>query len=78
MTGTRNTWSLSTTGIETFRAFVEAWYDGSLQRIVFSQPRSTNRIKKMIISVLAGYAWDADNPFVQNPRRYLAAVGERV
>ncbi len=67
-----------TIGIETFRAFVEAWYDGSLQRIVFSQPRSTNRLKKMIISVLAGYAWDAENRFVQNPRRYLAAVGERL
>ena len=64
-----------TTGIETFRAFVDAWYDGSLQRIVFTQPRSTNRIKKMIISVLAGYAWDADNLFVKDPRRYLAAVG---
>ncbi len=67
-----------TSGIETFRAFVEAWYDGSLQRIIFNQPRSTNRIKKMIISVLAGYAWDTDNPFVQNPRRYLAAVEEHV
>ncbi len=67
-----------TTGIETFRAFVDAWYDGSLQRIVFTQPRSINRIKQMIISVLAGYAWDTDNRFVQNPRRYLAAVGERL
>ncbi len=65
-------------GIETFRAFVESWYDGSLQRIIFKQPRSATRVKKMIVSVLAGYAWDTDNPFVQNPRRYLAAVGEHV
>lgn len=62
------------TGIETFRAFVSAWYDGTLQRIIFCKPREANRIKGMIISVLAGYAWDSNNPFVQNPQRYLALV----
>jgi flavin-dependent dehydrogenase len=65
------------TGIETFRAFVEAWYDGSLQRIIFRQPSEANRIRRLIISVLAGYAWDADNPFVQNPHRYLALVRDQ-
>jgi len=63
-------------GIETFRSYVEGWYDASLQEIIFSQPQRTTDVKRKIISVLAGYAWDTDNPFVRDPKRYLAAVQE--
>lgn len=63
-------------GIETFRAFVEGWYDGSFQALIFSQPERPTEIKRHIISVLAGYAWDEENPFVRHPRRYLGAVGK--
>ncbi len=49
-------------GVETFRAFVTAWYDGSLQDIIFfEQPDPLTR--RRICSVLAGYAWDRDNPY---------------
>jgi hypothetical protein len=65
-------------GIETFRAFVEGWYDGSLQELIFSQPNRENDVKRKIVSVLAGYAWDTDNPFVRHPKRYLNAVSELV
>jgi len=61
-------------GIDTFRAFVEAWYDGSLQHIVLNPPSGDNTIRRMIVSVLAGYAWDHDNPFVKDSRRYLKAT----
>ena len=49
-------------GVETFRAFVDTWYDGRLQDIIFHE-RPDPRIKRMICSVLAGYAWDSSNPY---------------
>jgi len=55
-------------GVDTFRAFVEGWYDGRLQDVIFSAEKSTE-VKKMISSILAGYAWDTDNPFVRDPGR---------
>ncbi len=61
-------------GVDAFRAYVEAWYDGSLQEVIFAQPKRTTEVKRMIISVLAGYAWDISNPFVRDPKRYLASV----
>jgi flavin-dependent dehydrogenase len=63
-------------GIETFRAYVNGWYDGTLQTVIFRQPADPNQIKAMITSVLAGYAWDDENPFVREPVRYLSLVEE--
>lgn len=64
-------------GVETFRAYVSGWYDGSLQKIIFSEPGANARqVKSMITSVLAGYAWDEENPFVRDPRKYLKMVEE--
>ena len=50
-------------GVETFRTYIEAWYDGSLHEIFFSK-RVDKKIKDQICSVLAGYVWDKSNPFV--------------
>jgi flavin-dependent dehydrogenase len=61
-------------GIDAFRSYVEGWYDTSLQDIIFAQPKRVTGVKRQIISVLAGYAWDLENPFVREPKRYLAAV----
>jgi len=55
-------------GVETFRVFVESWYDGSLQDVIFAKDKSI-KIKQMISSVLAGYAWDTKNPYVKDPSR---------
>ncbi|MDO8288827.1 MAG: NAD(P)/FAD-dependent oxidoreductase [Parvibaculum sp.] len=63
-------------GIETFRAYVNGWYDGSLQRVIFGTPADPNKVKRMITSVLAGYAWDEENPFVQQPSKYLNMLAE--
>jgi flavin-dependent dehydrogenase len=49
-------------GVETFRAFVDTWYDGRLQDIFFHEAKDP-KISRMICSVLAGYAWDRDNPY---------------
>lgn len=63
-------------GVETFRACVEAWYDGSLQRIIFNRPREMNDVTKMLTAVLAGYAWDKANPLVRQPKRFLRVIDQ--
>lgn len=63
-------------GIETFRAFVTGWYDGSLQEVIFF-PRQDPAIRRMICSVLAGYAWDRANPYTgPQAHRRLAALAK--
>jgi len=61
-------------GIDTFRACVSTWYDESLQRIIFNKPPEANDIVRHLTSVLAGYAWDRENPIVREPARYLKTV----
>ncbi len=51
-------------GINTFRTYVSSWYDGDLHDIFFSEDPNPE-IKKQICSVLAGYVWDLNNPFVK-------------
>ena len=62
-------------GIDTFRAFVERWYTGELQDIIY-YPDQTPSIRRMISAVLAGYAWDESNPYVADPVRRLNALHE--
>ncbi|TXH95045.1 MAG: NAD(P)/FAD-dependent oxidoreductase [Rheinheimera sp.] len=62
-------------GIETFRQFVEAWYDGRFQKMIFSPERQPT-ITEMISSILAGYAWDTKNPLVAETRRRLNTLSE--
>ncbi len=51
-------------GVNTFRTYVNAWYDGTLDKIFFAKKQQPE-IKNMICSVLAGYVWDLENPFVK-------------
>jgi flavin-dependent dehydrogenase len=62
-------------GVKTFRAFVDAWYNGDLQDIVFYNQQQSN-IKQMICSVLAGYVWDEKNPYVKNSAPRLKTLAE--
>lgn len=62
-------------GVDTFRCFVEAWYDGRLQDIIFA-PNQTPSIKEMISSILAGYAWDLDNPYVAESKRRINVLAQ--
>ncbi|MGY8989581.1 MAG: NAD(P)/FAD-dependent oxidoreductase, partial [Flavobacteriales bacterium] len=50
-------------GIAVFRTYIDAWYDGSLHKIFFSDTLD-EKVKKQICSVLSGYVWDKSNPFV--------------
>ena len=55
-------------GVNTFRAFVESWYGGGFQDVIFNENQSLE-VRRMIASVLAGYAWDLNNPYVATPGR---------
>ncbi|MCF6405563.1 tryptophan 7-halogenase [Chitinophaga filiformis] len=52
-------------GVNTFRSYVMAWYEGTLDKIFFSEEQRPE-VKNQICSVLAGYVWDMSNPFVQH------------
>lgn len=67
-------------GINVFRTYVDCWYDGTLFDIFFT-PNPREDIMGQICSVLAGYVWDENNPFVKNHdknvrglAKYLAAT----
>ncbi len=62
-------------GINVFRAYVDAWYDGRFQRIIFEQ-RSLATIKSMICSILAGFAWDEANPMTQRCAKKIDAIAD--
>lgn len=62
-------------GVDTFRTYVTAWYDGRFQDIMFAKTQPPG-IRAMICSILAGYAWDESNPFVAEPERRLNMVAE--
>jgi len=57
-------------GVDCFRTYVEGWYDGSFQKVIF-HAEGAPEIRKMISSILAGYAWDRENPFVAESKRRL-------
>lgn len=62
-------------GVDTFRCYVEGWYAGTFQDVIF-HPGSSPEIRRMISSILAGYAWDERNPFVSEPKRRLRMLSE--
>ncbi|WLH13224.1 NAD(P)/FAD-dependent oxidoreductase [Pseudomonas hefeiensis] len=62
-------------GVDTFRCYVEGWYAGTFQDVIFYTDGSPD-IRRMISAILAGYAWDERNPFVSEPKRRLRMLSE--
>ncbi|MFB1010396.1 MAG: tryptophan 7-halogenase, partial [Thiopseudomonas sp.] len=62
-------------GVETFRTYVEGWYDTSFQDVIYYK-NPQPEVKRMVCSILAGYAWDENNPYVADSRRRLAVLAE--
>ena len=60
-------------GIKVFRAYVESWYEGEFQDVVFSKTQN-DKIRRMIASLLAGYAWDEHNPIHKNAKQRLSTL----
>lgn len=64
-------------GVDTFRTYVDGWYDFRFQNVVYAPDRSPE-ISRMLSSILAGYAWDTENPFVAKSEQRLSALSEWV
>jgi len=64
-------------GVDTFRAYVTAWYDGTLDQIFFAKDPDL-LIKQQICSVLAGYVWDQQNPYVRQPENALRILVKKI
>ncbi len=64
-------------GINTFRAYVNAWYDGTLHEIFFASGANRD-ILKQVCSALAGYVWDMENPYVCQAERALPLLSRIV
>jgi len=64
-------------GVDTFRSYVMAWYEGTLDTIFFAH-RQNHEVKKKICSVLAGYVWDKTNPFVDEHKTILKKLARTI
>ena len=64
-------------GVNVFRSYVMAWYEGTLDTIFFSK-NPDPLIKQQICSVLAGYVWDQSNPFVKNHEEALKRLARLI
>ena len=62
-------------GINCFRTYVENWYNRRFQDIIYYHDPDP-KIKAMICSILAGYAWDITNPFVQDSEKKLNLLAD--
>jgi flavin-dependent dehydrogenase/ubiquinone/menaquinone biosynthesis C-methylase UbiE len=64
-------------GVNTFRSYVMAWYEGTLDTIFFAKKQNPE-IKRMICSVLAGYVWDLENPYVKDHATALTKLARLI
>ncbi len=64
-------------GVNTFRSYVMAWYEGTLDTIFFANDQDA-LIKSQICSVLAGYVWDLTNPYVKNHKTWLHRLASMI
>ncbi len=64
-------------GVDTFRSYVMAWYDGTLDTIFFAD-NQVPKIKSMICSILAGYVWDNSNPYVKDHKTALQKLARTI
>jgi len=51
-------------GVNVFATYVKEWYTGNLQTLFFHEKINHN-VRQKICSVLAGYVWNEENPFVK-------------
>jgi FAD-binding protein len=64
-------------GVNAFRTYVDGWYDNRSQNVVYA-PNRAPEISRMISAILAGYAWDTANPFVEKSEQRLNTLAELV
>lgn len=64
-------------GVNAFRTYVNGWYSGVFQDVIYTNNENQD-IKRQICSILAGYAWDKNNPYAMRSDAALAAVAKFV
>lgn len=64
-------------GVDTFRSYVNTWYEGVLDTIFFADDQDP-LIKSQICSVLAGYVWDTSNPYVKYHHNALHKLASKI
>lgn len=64
-------------GVDVFRSYVDEWYSGNLQKLFFHKPENPD-IKEKICSILAGYVWDKQNPFITKHNRLVKSVAHLI
>ncbi|GJL82839.1 MAG: FAD-dependent oxidoreductase [marine bacterium B5-7] len=64
-------------GVNVFHAFVKAWYEGTLPRLIYSENKD-DQYRKYISSILAGYVWDDKNPLVYGNLKRLRTLSRMV
>ncbi len=64
-------------GVDVFRTYVKSWYNGTLPAIFFGKVFD-HHFKNQICSVLAGYVWDQENPFVTKHDKALTNLAEYI
>lgn len=64
-------------GVNAFRTYVNGWYNHSFQDVIYAK-NPDPKIRAMLSSILAGYAWDTNNPFVAKSDARLTALAEIV
>ena len=60
-------------GINVFREYVNAWYDGRLKSVLFYDDKA-EKVSQSVVSVLSGYVWNTDNVFVTNPKKMMDTI----
>lgn len=60
-------------GVNVFRSYIRDWYSGDLQKFFFHKEVNED-VRRKVCSVLAGYVWDKENPFVTKHDRAVRAV----
>lgn len=62
-------------GVDCFKTFVKGWYDTRFQDVIFYSEQNS-QVREMISAILAGYAWDKNNPFVAQSERRLNVLAQ--
>lgn len=65
-------------GLDVFRSFVNAWYEGTLDTIFYTKQPLNKKIKRQICSVLAGFVWDQSNPFATKHKSVIKTLAKVV
>lgn len=62
-------------GVKAFKTYVNGWYDGTFQDVIYAKgDKKDISVTRHISSILAGYAWDTENPYVVKSDAALNAV----